>query len=216
MIDKEPRFKLQGTGSLSDGRETTSPLRVILGSQSKWRQQSLRDWGYEFEAMPPDIDEKQTRRDDPQELTMALAHAKADALMSRIHEPALVVTCDQVAVCNNRILEKPRNVPELREFLRGYAQYPVVLVASVVVTNTQTKQRWEGSDFAKVYFKPIPEKVIDQLASHNELLECSGGFDIDDPLLRDYVARIEGEREVIIGLPKNLTETLIKKAATDI
>ncbi len=195
-----------------DKQDLISPMKIILGSQSKWRQQSLRGWGYAFEAMSPDIDEKQIRHDDPQQLTLALARAKADALIPRISEPALLVTSDQVVVCNNRILEKPESPEELRAFLLGYAQDPAISVGSVVVTNTHTKQRWEGSEIAKVYFKPIPENVIDELLTHTELLQMSGGFDIEDPVMKDYIERIEGERESVIGLPRNLTESLIRSA----
>ena len=39
-----------------------------------------------------------TRSEDPGALTLALAHAKADALLPQIHEPALLITSDQVVV----------------------------------------------------------------------------------------------------------------------
>src|SRR3989344_4477550 len=113
-LEQSPRMK---------GQDSERHLRIIIGSQSKWRQQSLANWGYDFEVMLADIDEKQVRSNDPRQLTRSLAHAKADALLPRINEPALLITSDQVTVCNERILEKPESPEALKDFLRGYEHH---------------------------------------------------------------------------------------------
>ena len=73
-------------------------MKIILGSQSKGRRHVLESMGYEFGVMSSNIDEKAIRFNDPQKLTIALAHAKADALLPRIQEPALLITSDQVVL----------------------------------------------------------------------------------------------------------------------
>lgn len=42
-------------------------MKIILGSQSQWRQQILKEMGYEFEVMSADIDEKAIRHKDPRD-----------------------------------------------------------------------------------------------------------------------------------------------------
>ena len=99
-------------------------LPIILGSSSIWRKQVLTNLGYKFTTMSPDIDEKAIRynwryyftvltlfRDpDPTKLTLMIANAKADALLSKVTEPSILITSDQVIVCNGVIREKPESI----------------------------------------------------------------------------------------------------------
>ncbi|XP_021901499.1 maf-like protein DDB_G0281937 isoform X5 [Carica papaya] len=61
-----------------------SPFKLILGSSSIARRQILADMGYEFTVMIADIDEKCIRKEKPEDLVMALAEAKADAIVSKL------------------------------------------------------------------------------------------------------------------------------------
>src|SRR3989339_531887 len=119
-------------------------MKIILGSQSQQRKRVLKEMGYEFEVLPADIDEKKIRHEDPRQLTVMLAKAKASAICSRISEPALIITADQVVVCNGKVYEKPRDVAEAKAFLQSYADYPAECVNGVVVTNTATGKQIEG------------------------------------------------------------------------
>jgi septum formation protein len=167
--------------------------------------------GYEFTVIDPNIDEKAIRNDDPVKLVVALAIAKAQAILSKINEAAILITADQVVRCNNKILEKPENKNEAREFLRMHSQYPVETITAIVVTNnTLNKKQLSGVDIAKIWFYPIPENIIEQVANQEYVLNCAGGFSIDDPLLKEYIKKIEGTSESITGLPVELTKKLIQ------
>jgi septum formation protein len=50
--------------------------------------------GYAFTVMPAHLDERAIRSEGPGALTLALAHAKADAVLPQIHGPALHITAD--------------------------------------------------------------------------------------------------------------------------
>jgi septum formation protein len=185
-------------------------MKIILGSQSKGRKRVMEEMGFQFEVMSSDIDEKAIRHDDPKILTMTLAHAKADVILPKIKEEAILITTDTVVVCNGKVLEKPEDENEAREFLRSYAVYPVEIITSVVVTNTAIKKQVEGTGSATIYFYPIPEEVIDQLIAEKEIFNLAGAFDIFG-VFEKYIQKIEGERESIIGLPKALTLKLIEE-----
>ena len=188
-------------------------MKIILGSASKGRREVLERMGYDFEIMTAGIDEKAIRDTDPKKLTLRLAHAKADALLSKIFEPALLITSDQVVYWNGNIHEKPESPERARENLKNYVAHPVETVTAVVVTNTLTKQRLEGIDVAKVVFSPIPDDVIQKTIDEGDVFTRAGGFNIEDPLLQGFIQKIEGEKESIIGLPKTLTEALLQKAS---
>ncbi|XP_022844348.1 maf-like protein DDB_G0281937 isoform X2 [Olea europaea var. sylvestris] len=69
------------------------------------RRQILSEMGYDFTIMSADIDEKSIRKETPEDLVMALAEAKAEAIMSRLaitdnlkelKRPTLLLTADTV------------------------------------------------------------------------------------------------------------------------
>jgi len=187
-------------------------MRIILGSQSVGRKRILEKMGYEFEVLPSYIDEKQIRFDDPVKLTLALATAKAEALLPKIKndEGVILITSDQVVVCNGKILEKPADEKEAREYMDMYARYPAETVTSVVVINTLSGKRAEGTDIAKVWIDPMPQEIIDAYIATKDPFLHAGGFDQDYPIIASFVNRIEGESESVTGMPKKLTDELIK------
>ncbi|KAL3031892.1 hypothetical protein AAZX31_02G053300 [Glycine max] len=148
------------------------PFKIILGSSSKARREILAEMGYEFAIMTADIDEKGIRREKPEDLVMALAEAKADAIVQRLpvggplEEDAsttLLITADTVVVYRGVIREKPTSEKEAREFIKGYSGSHAAVVGSIVVTNLATGKRCGGWDSAEVYFLEIPDEVIDSL-----------------------------------------------------
>ncbi|XP_024022190.1 maf-like protein DDB_G0281937 isoform X1 [Morus notabilis] len=81
----------------------SSPFKIILGSSSVARRKILAEMGYDFTIMTADIDEKSIRKEKPEDLVMALADAKADAILSKIRtldsqkkddEPTILVAAD--------------------------------------------------------------------------------------------------------------------------
>ena len=129
---------------------------VWLGSGSSTRQALMREIVEEHGILfggkvSADIDEKAIRRSDPKELVLALAHAKADAILDDgglTH--GYLITCDQVVVHEGRILEKPESEEEAREMIAGYARAPASTVGSTVVTRVETGDRVEHVDVATV------------------------------------------------------------------
>jgi len=186
-------------------------MKIILGSASKQRKRVLERWGYAFEVMKPDIDEKAIRFDDPKKLTMALARAKAEALRPRIKEPALLITADQVVLWNGEILEKPENPEQARRFLKGYSQYPAQPMNAVVVTNTRTGSQLGENDENTVHFRKFPDDVIEQLIAQGNIFSQAGAFSLEDPLIAPYVERIAGTLDSVEGLPREITERLLKE-----
>lgn len=187
-------------------------MKIILGSQSDGRKKVLKSMGYDFEIMPADIDEKQIRFSDPVKLTMALANAKAEAILSKIKEKegCILITSDQVVVCNGKIIEKPIDEEEARSFIEMYKKYPAETVTSVVVVNTLLNKKTEGTDIVKIWLNPIPKEVVDKYIETKEPFFVAGGLAIEHPIIGSYVDRIDGEIESTMGLPKKLTAELIK------
>lgn len=97
--------------------------------------QLCKEYSFGYEVIKADIDEKAIRHEQPQQLVLALAHAKADAIIHKLQQQhmeqqqqqqqdeqqkhgigssmaGLLVTCDQVVVHEDTIREKPADVSE--------------------------------------------------------------------------------------------------------
>ncbi|KAI4366366.1 hypothetical protein MLD38_022253 [Melastoma candidum] len=195
-------------------------FNLILGSASGARRKVLDDMGYEFTVVTADIDEKAIRKDDPEDLVMALAEAKAEAICQRLPrsdyntdlKPTLLITCDQVAVYEGAVREKPSSEEEAREFLRGYSGGYAATVSGVLVTNLKSGTRKGGLDRVEIHFNEIPNEVIEALIAEGIVLKSAGGLIIEHPSIVPYVKQVAGTTDSVMGLPKALTEKLIKDA----
>lgn len=189
-------------------------MKIILGSQSKWRAKELEKAGFEFETMSAGIDEKAIRDDNPEKLVLALAHAKAEAILKDIREPALLITTDQVVACNGQIREKPVNETEARQFLKSYIEHPPEVVNGIVVTNTATGKQVEGIDRARIYYKPSLLSVVDELIKKGDVMTCAGSFQAEDAAMLAHMEKMEGGLDSFTGMPIYLVKRLLEEAET--
>ncbi|MDP3901105.1 MAG: Maf family protein [bacterium] len=188
-------------------------MKIILGTASKHRKKIFEEMGYrDFEVMAADIDEKAIRFEDPEKLTLALANAKADALVQRIKEPALLITADQVVSWNGEIREKPESEEQAQEYFRTYHMAPAIVVNGIVVTNTATGKRVSGGDRNTVVFRQIPSEAMEALIQDPATYTYAGGFSLFTPALKPFIERIEGDVDSIEGLPRQLTQRLLGEA----
>ncbi|KAF5798656.1 putative nucleoside triphosphate pyrophosphatase Maf-like protein [Helianthus annuus] len=195
--------------------------KIILGSSSMARRKILQEMGFDFTVMAADIDEMSIRREKPEDLVLALAEAKADAIVSRLgiqgHKeenahPTLLLTADTVVVYEGMIREKPSSKEEARHFVKGYSGGCAVVVGSVVVTNLSTGSRKQGWDKSEVYFHDIPEEVIDRLIDDGVTLNVAGGLMLEHPLTAPFVDTVIGTPDGVMGLSKSLTQKLLEES----
>ena len=186
-------------------------MNIILGSGSKSRKRILERAGFDFKIMTADIDEKAIRLEDPRELVLALAKAKAEALLPRIKEPAILITADQVVFCNGQIYEKPENEKQAREYLKSYAIHESEAINGLVIINTATGRRVELVESSKIKFKPIPDSVIDKLIEEGNIFSQAGAYSAEDPLIAPHVEYIDGTLDSIEGLPSHSLSDFFKE-----
>ena len=152
-----------------------APMRIVLGSGSRYRQQLLREMGYDFEVVSPRIDEKAIRLTDPAELALALAHAKADAVVADLQSPALVITADQVVAHAGQIREKPASAEEARRILEDGE--PQVLLCDIAMPD-EDGYTFVRSLRATAAWRDLPALALTAYASDLDRADATAaGFD---------------------------------------
>ena len=212
------------------------PSPLILGSGSFTRKIILKEMGIDFQVIKRPIDEKSLgdRTANPEELVLTLAKAKMDHLVNEIVAGRcddklpkrrdsdftaewLVLTGDQVVTCDGLILEKPESVQEAKEFVGRYASTPPSTVGSCVITHIPSGIQVAGVDTATIHFTPNlnADDLIDRLLANNEpILSCAGGLMVEHPFVREYLDRIDGTEDSVMGLSKRLVLNLLEELST--
>ena len=202
-------------------------MKIILGSGSKWRKQVMDELKVEYTVKTADIDEKAVTAGfsdrkvaDPSQLTLAVANAKADAILKKMVEEDglenemksngyLLITCDQVVQYQGEIREKPVDEEECRKHLKSYISHPAIMYSAIVVTNTKTMKRFQGVDKCVQHFKPFPDDVVDYLIKEGSIMHTCGSLRIDAEEMNPYLGEREGTIDSVLGLPTKLLLQLL-------
>lgn len=193
---------------------------IILGSGSFTRKQILSEAGVSYTVVKADIDERgignRDSGDNAHELVLLLANAKADAILRRIGtddnmKGKVLLTADQVVVCDNKILEKPITEEITRSYIKMYGSHPCSTVGSIVLTDISSGKRVSGVDSATILFDEIPQTVVNDLIAEGTVMQCAGGLMIEHPLVKKYIKRIDGSIDSVMGLSLNLYYDLSKQ-----
>ncbi|CAM9388988.1 unnamed protein product, partial [Chrysoparadoxa australica] len=186
-------------------------LPLVLGTRSSHRRMVMDKLGWEHSCASADIDEKAIRHEDTLKMVVAIAEAKAAALMDQAPKPSILITADQVCEFEGKVREKPEGIEEAREFLSSYSNNHVFTVSGMVVTNTETGKKASGTHTASVCWGEIESDAIERVITRGVVMSCAGGFAIEDPDLKTLVMSVEGGVDSVYGLPIDLMIKLIKE-----
>jgi septum formation protein len=209
-------------------------LDLIFGTSSKYRKMIIDKLEWNYSQMSPDINgkfpvtsisfnfvddsfviiEKAIRTDDPIELPIKIAEAKAQAIIEQLKNAndtteKLILTADQIVLFDQTIREKPESEKEAMEFLSSYRESSVSTVSAIAITHYPSGIQSSGFDIATIHWNDIPEDVIKKVVEEKEIFSCAGGFRIEDPLLQPYIHSIDGSFDSVLGLPIKLMVNLI-------
>ncbi|KAL9271995.1 7-methyl-GTP pyrophosphatase-like protein [Drosera capensis] len=208
--------------------EDPKSTHSVISSSSSSPLESGGD-GFKFSPFQ-DVDEKSIRKEKPEELVMALAEAKADAVVSKLQirdndvkdgEPALLIAADTAEMrvpkpsLGDQDIEAGPTILITADQVVVYEDYSgstAQTVSSVLVTNLKTGFRRGECDRVVISFHDIPDDVIDKLIEEGIVLHVAGGLLIEHPLVLPYVKELVGAIDSVMGLPKAVTERLIKEA----
>ena len=96
--------------------------KIILASSSVYRRELLKRIVSDFESISPDIDENPRENESPVKMALRLSEEKAKKIAESSVSNSIIIGCDQTAVVENIILQKPmtyENAFKQLQFLSG-------------------------------------------------------------------------------------------------
>jgi septum formation protein len=165
---------------------------LILASASPQRRAILEQVGIPFEVRPAAIDE--LTAGEPGVVAAENAMRKAMAVPG-----ARVLGADTIVVIDGRILGKPRDAAEAREFLAllGGGTHEVIGGVALVEDGAMAVSFHE---ITKVTFRDLDDSLIDWYVATGEWQGRAGAYAIQGAGAA-LVAGIEGDYLNVVGLP---------------
>ncbi len=171
--------------------------RLVLASASARRKSILESLGFQFEIIPPRIEED-VIWDDPERRAVLLAELKG-VEVQRNRPRSTIVAADTIVSCNGDILGKPgtdREAAGMMETLSGRSHQ---VITGVVLLHPPS-HRITGCRSTTVFFKELSGIEIEQYIDTGEPFGKAGGYAIQG-YASAFVEGIEGCFFNVVGLP---------------
>ncbi len=183
-------------------------LELILASTSPARRALMDSLGLPYRAISPGVSEELPPDWEPADAVMQLAHRKALAVHRR-HPEALVIGADQLAWFDGKTLGKPGDRAEARgqlQLLSG-REHQILTGVSLVARDINK----QAVEISRLTLYPIGAEELERYLDLEEWRGCAGGYRVESAG-QALLARIEGDRTNVQGLPLVLLVRLLREA----
>ena len=182
---------------------------LILASASPRRKQLLTEAGYRFTVVKSDVDESAFSTDgvDVCEHAKKLALAKANDVAIK-HPDFLVLGADTVADFEGQIIGKAADAAEARRITEKLFSTPHEVVTGIAIVRLADSTQLIASDTTIVYPRKMTAQQIAEHIEGGSWKDKAGAYAIQETG-DEFVERIEGSMTNVMGLPMELTQSLL-------
>ena len=177
--------------------QVKNPKKLILGSSSPRRLELLSQLRIKPDLIKsPDIDEATKKLELPRDYCIRMAKEKANAI--DVEYDDVLLTADTIVCVGRRILGKPSNEDQVREFLKILSGRRHKVITSVAVKYQD--KLLERCVISTVKMKNISNSELDAYVSLEDWKDKAGGYGLQG-YAAVFVTWIQGSFSSIIGLP---------------
>ena len=190
---------------------------MILASNSKRRQEILRDMGFNFKVLTADIEEI-SDKEEISEMILDIAEKKLDKI-AKENVNDFVLAADTVVELEGRIFGKPKSREEAESFLKTLSGKTHKVITAYVFKNISKNIVIKDVVISKVKFYNLDDEIIKWYLDTSEPFDKAGAYGIQGQG-RVLVEKIEGDYFAIMGFPvsnflKNLRKNGYKISQID-
>lgn len=177
--------------------------RLVLASGSPRRAEILRSVGWDFEALPVDIDETLADGEGAFEYVERLSREKAEAA-ARLSHGGLILGADTTVVVDQDVLGKPCDEDEARRMLlRLSGRWHAVLTGVTLIRVGESRKCLVAHESTRVLFAALSDDEINWYVASGEPMDKAGAYAIQGRAAL-FIEKIEGDYWNIVGLPMRL------------
>ncbi len=188
--------------------QVKNPKKLILGSSSPRRLELLLQLRIKPDLIKsPDINEATKKLELPRDYCIRMAKEKANAI--DVEYDDVLLTADTIVCVGRRILGKPSNEDQVREFLKILSGRRHKVITSVAVKYQD--KLLERCVISTVKMKNISNRELDAYVSLEDWKDKAGGYGLQG-YAAVFVTWIQGSFSSIIGLPLAETSALLSVA----
>ncbi|MBR2283200.1 MAG: septum formation protein Maf [Ruminococcus sp.] len=181
--------------------------KIILASGSPRRRELMKLITDDFTAVSVNADETLPEGIPPENAAEFLSAVKAEAAALR-YPDCLVIGCDTVVVAEGRILGKPADKAQCREFMELLSDNGHQVYTGCTMIYGGKKHSF--SSCTLVRFRELSDEEIEEYISTDEPYDKAGGYGIQGKaaLFTDYIT---GDFYNVVGLPVSRLSTELKR-----
>ena len=188
--------------------------KIVLASKSPRRKQLLEQIGLKFEIKESEYEEDMQANKDPIELAKFLAFKKAEEV-AKNYDDSIVIGADCFIIYQGKSVGKPKNKAEAKEMLKQFSGKEHKVVTGFAIVDTKTDKVIKDCGEAKVKFKELNDKEINDYIATGEPLDKAGAYGIHNRGAV-LIESISGDYYSVVGLPLNKIYLALQKLGVDI
>ena len=186
---------------------------MILASGSPRRKEILKEVGFNFKVVVPEIEEV-SKEEEPVKKILDISRKKAMSVGEK-YTNEYVLSADTVVVVDDKILGKPKNVEEAREYLFLLSGREHKVITAYTFMNIEKNIFLSDYSVSKVKFYKLDEETINWYIETGEYKDKAGAYGIQGKG-RVLVENINGDFFSIMGFPVASFVNKLKEIGIDI
>ena len=189
--------------------------RLILASASPRRKTLLRQAGFDFEIIEPQVSETIQAKWSPEKCVQELACQKAQDVVARIMQQSansrpieIVLAADTVVAIANEILGKPRDFTDAYQMLWRLSRTRHRVLTGICLWPLSWKHGMTSLATTYVEMRPMSAQEIQAYVESGEAMGKAGAYAIQETADR-FVRHIDGDFDNVVGLPIRLVRQML-------
>lgn len=176
--------------------------KILLASGSPRRSELLKQGGYDFRQLSPEVEEVWPEDLPVPEVPEFLAELKAESMEPHRAEGEIILAADSVVILDGEIMGKPQNREEAVQFLNRLSGEEHEVITGLCLLSDDIKLL--GSEVALVSMADLTTEEISFYIDNYKPYDKAGAYGIQEWLGLCRVTDIRGNYSNIMGLPMYL------------
>ncbi len=184
--------------------------KIILASTSPRRREILKNTGIQFSIAAPEYDENILNKTFSYKLIESIAENKGESVLTKIKEPAIIISADTVVIYNKLVLGKPKDFDDAFRILSMLNGKTHKVVTAVCIIDNETDKKIIKSETSEVTFNNLSREDIKNYIGEYKPYDKAGAYGIQE-LPSGFVKEIQGSYDNIVGLPSNIVIKMLNE-----